>query len=108
MLAANYLLSVSYKANGDHKKVWESHCTDKESLEEYASAMRTLAVNHWTKQAPEGRVEWCYKTATDFFRGGGLKKLMEKQRRRRQFSEDVKECCCCFETRDTEICSATM
>ena len=90
-----------HKANGDHRKVWESHCTDKEALKKYASAMRLLAVNHWTKQAPEGRVEWCQRTANEFFRGGGLKTLMAKQKRRRQFSADVKECCCCFITDDT-------
>jgi len=96
------------EANGDHKKVWENHCNDKETLEEYASAMRILAVNHWTKQAPEGRVEWCYKTAIEFFKGEGLKKLMEKQRRKRQFSGDVRECCCCFVTEKTRICSTTV
>ena len=102
------MLSAFYEANGDHHKVWENHCSDKVSLEEYASAMRKLAVNHWTKQSPEGRVEWCYTMATEFFSGGGLKKLMEKQKRKQQFSEDVKECCCCFGTEDTEICSVAM
>ena len=97
-------ITVSNKANGDHKKVWESHCTDAKSLEEYASAMRMLAVNHWTKQSPEGRVEWCYRTAMEFFRGEGLKKCMEKQRRRHQFSKDVKKCCCCLITEENGVC----
>ena len=102
------LLSAPTEANGDHKKVWENHCNDKESLEEYALAMHMLAVNHWTKQAPEGRVEWCYKMAIEFFKGEGLKKLIEKQRRKRQFSGDVRECYCCFITEKTKICSTTM
>ena len=102
------LLSASPQANGDHKKVWENHCNDKESLEEYALAMRMLAVDHWTKQAPEGRVEWCYKTAVEFFKGEGLKKLIGKQRRKRQFSGDVRECCCCFATEKTKISSTTL
>ena len=92
---------VFIKASGDHKKVWESHCDDKEALEKYASAMHMLAVNHWTKQSPEGRVEWCHRTAVDFFRGEGLTKLMEKQRRRRQFSSNFNACCCCFEASET-------
>lgn len=90
-----------YTANGDHRKVWENHCTDKEALEKYASAMRVLAVNHWASQSPEGRVEWCYNTANEFFRGGGLTSLTEKQRRRHQFSSDVNTCCCCFVKDDT-------
>ena len=105
---ASLFVPAFYKANGDYQRVWEEHCTDKVRLEEYASAMRMLAVNHWTKQAPEGRVEWCYQTATEFFRGGGLKKLMEKQKRKRQFHEDLKECCCCFAREDAKICLATM
>ena len=102
------LLHAFSEANGDYKKVWENHCNDKETLEEYASAMRMLAINHWMKQAPEGRVEWCYKAATEFFKGEGLKKLMEKHRRKREFCEDVNECCCCFITGKTNICSATV
>lgn len=90
-----------FKANGDHKKVWDIHCSDKGGLEKYASAMRKLAVNHWTKQSPEGRIEWCYSTVMDFFKGGGLRKLMEKQRRRREFSLDVNACCCCFERNES-------
>ena len=104
-----YLLNPSClfsndKANGDHNKVWQSHCTDRKSLEEYASAMYMLAVNHWTRQSPEGRVEWCYSMAVEFFSGGGLKKLKEKQKRRRQFSETVNKCCCCFDSEESEIC----
>ena len=83
-------------ANGDHKFVWKKHCEDTKSLEEYASAMCRLAVNHWTRQAPEGRVEWCHKTMSEFFRGGGLERLMGKQRRRLQFAEVESQCCCCF------------
>ena len=88
--------------------MWDQHCADKARLEEYASAMHMLAVNHWTKQAPEGRVEWCYQTATEFFRGGGLRKLMEKQKRKQQFHEDLKECCCCFATDNADRCSVSM
>ena len=106
-----YLLNPSClfsndKANGDHNKVWQSHCTDRKSLEEYASAMYMLAVNHWTRQSPEGRVEWCYSMAVEFFSGGGLKKLKEKQKRRRQFSETVNKCCCCFDSEESEICAS--
>ena len=106
---SNYSLFPALdKADGDYQKVWDQHCADKARLEEYASAMHMLAVNHWTKQAPEGRVEWCYQTATEFFRGGGLRKLMEKQKRKQQFHEDLKECCCCFVTDDTDRCSVSM
>ncbi|XP_068714696.1 S-adenosylmethionine sensor upstream of mTORC1-like isoform X1 [Montipora foliosa] len=86
------------ETNGDYEKVWDSHCANKEALKKYASAMHVLAVNHWAKQSPEGRVEWCHRTAIDFFKRGGLGKLMEKQKRRREFSLDVNACCCCFET----------
>lgn len=70
--------------------------------------MHLLAVNHWTNQAPEGRVEWCYQTTTEFFRGGGLWKLMEKQKRKQKFHEDLKECCCCFATGGADICSVSI
>ena len=75
--------------------MWRKHCSDQQSLEEYAEAMHTLAARHWTKNRPSGRVEWCYETAVEFFRQGGLEKSMEKQRKRNDFHEAGK-CCCCF------------
>ncbi|XP_033745370.1 S-adenosylmethionine sensor upstream of mTORC1-like [Pecten maximus] len=67
----------------DFEQIWKEHCSDTDTLRQYADAMHHLATDHWTR-LPETRIDWCRKTILEYFHGGGLKKALEKVSRRIQ------------------------
>uniref|UniRef100_G3NH59 S-adenosylmethionine sensor upstream of mTORC1 n=1 Tax=Gasterosteus aculeatus TaxID=69293 RepID=G3NH59_GASAC len=72
-------LRRKYREVGDFEKIWREHCSDEQTLSEYALAMKNLADNHWTKKCEgEGRIEWCRSVCQEYFLHGGMKRMVEK------------------------------
>lgn len=65
----------------DQNLLWVEHCSKKEVLNEYATAMKDLATKHWSK-SPYTRINWCIDKTREYFFGDGLEKLRMKDERR--------------------------
>lgn len=64
---------------------WDEHCTNKEKLEKYASAMKELASIHWEKNNGEtsqlSRIFWVMKQIEWYFNGDGKRCFLEKEKK---------------------------
>uniref|UniRef100_S4RP61 S-adenosylmethionine sensor upstream of mTORC1 n=1 Tax=Petromyzon marinus TaxID=7757 RepID=S4RP61_PETMA len=68
---------------GDFGRVWREHCADGETLSEYASAMRSLAREHWSQRREgENRIDWCRSVCLEYFLSGGMERALAKDERR--------------------------
>uniref|UniRef100_UPI00358E24B6 S-adenosylmethionine sensor upstream of mTORC1 isoform X2 n=1 Tax=Myxine glutinosa TaxID=7769 RepID=UPI00358E24B6 len=68
---------------GDFGQMWQEHCEDADALLGYASAMRTLAEEHWSgNDENEDRIDWCRRTCLKYFLEGGLQLALAKDKRR--------------------------
>ncbi|XP_078454974.1 S-adenosylmethionine sensor upstream of mTORC1 isoform X1 [Lampetra planeri] len=78
-------LRKKLKEVGDFGRVWREHCADGEALSEYASAMRSLAREHWSQRREgENRIDWCRSVCLEYFLSGGMERALAKDERRRQ------------------------
>jgi hypothetical protein len=93
--------SIFFSADGDYETVWQEHCQDKETLGEYAEAMKSLATEFWTKR-PETRIHWCRSTCQEYFLGGGLEKSLAKDARRKHYSRQQRDSECTTESEESE------
>ncbi|KAL4227131.1 hypothetical protein ACF0H5_015104 [Mactra antiquata] len=66
------------------EKIWNDHCQNKPVLSKYADAMHHLAVDHWSKNNQETRIDWCRDVILEYFKQDGLKKVLEKEKRRKE------------------------
>uniref|UniRef100_A0A8C4QCQ2 S-adenosylmethionine sensor upstream of mTORC1 n=1 Tax=Eptatretus burgeri TaxID=7764 RepID=A0A8C4QCQ2_EPTBU len=68
---------------GDFGQMWQEHCEDADALLGYASAMRTLAEEHWSENDEnEDRIDWCRRACLEYFLEGGLQLALVKDKRR--------------------------
>ncbi|GFN88786.1 hypothetical protein PoB_001529200, partial [Plakobranchus ocellatus] len=97
-------LRRAYRENGgDYVSVWNRHAQDHESLQRYAQAMHLLATQHWASH-PDTRIQWCRRTALEYFMGGGMRRALEKDARRRLRSSCVQKDKCADQKKDQGYC----
>ncbi|KAL3283818.1 hypothetical protein HHI36_017989 [Cryptolaemus montrouzieri] len=70
------------------QEAWKEHCRDEQTLEEYAKAMKELAISHWQNNFEKNnskaisRVEWIYKYCLEYFYNDEAKIQLLRQRER--------------------------
>ena len=70
----------------DAETLWKEHVKDKSALEQYSTAMHSLATGPWSKHGG-GRIQWCVDTCQEYFISGGyMGKLLQKDLRRVQYN----------------------
>nr|SVE70125.1 EOG090X0FUY [Eubosmina coregoni] len=77
-------LREEIKSGIDAETVWEQHCKDRNTLQEYAESMHLLATEHWEKLTATdpltSRILWTRDSLRGYFHEGGLEKARLKNK----------------------------
>ncbi|GBL91063.1 S-adenosylmethionine sensor upstream of mTORC1 [Araneus ventricosus] len=77
-------LRKSLHLTQDPNRVWQEHVREEDLRKKYSQAMMKLATEVWGGK--DCRIEWSYKTCTDFFYHGGLEKFLSREKKIKEFS----------------------
>eukprot|EP00730_Choanoeca_flexa_P007651 TRINITY_DN12368_c0_g1_i14.p1 TRINITY_DN12368_c0_g1~~TRINITY_DN12368_c0_g1_i14.p1 ORF type:complete len:398 (+),score=74.56 TRINITY_DN12368_c0_g1_i14:1304-2497(+) len=75
-------------ADQDGTQTWNRHLTNVAELEQYASAMKSLATHHWhSDEDANSRLNWCRTIVDEYFFKGGKTAAVAKDKRRLHYQQ---------------------
>ncbi|XP_066931532.1 S-adenosylmethionine sensor upstream of mTORC1-like [Clytia hemisphaerica] len=78
-------LRNEFKHGISEDEIWDKHIQNKESLQNYAESMCSLAKNSW-RMDNNNRIKWCLATISYYYEGG-LLKVLRKELKTKKFED---------------------